>query len=413
MTTIANAAQGKGSLAMTTTSEATAAVERVRDVLERHLKEGSIAGAVALVARGDNAQITAVGARALGSTDPMRRDTIFRIASLTKPITAAAAMMLIEEGKIRLDEPIDRLLPELAHRRVLKHLDGPLNDTVPARRPITVEDLLTFRLGLGAVLAPPHTYPIQHAIHELGLMGFGPPDPTSPLAPDEWIRRLSQLPLMAQPGETWLYTAGSNVLGVLIARAESKPLPQVLKERVFVPLGMADTGFFVPEAKHGRFAAAYRPAATGLQLYDGVDHSGWGRSPAFPAGDSGLVSTIDDYFAFSRMLSRHGRPGERRLLSDVSIRTMTRDHLTTKQREEGRVVLGPNRGWGYGLAVHIATSPDGVPVGAFGWDGGSGTSWRVDPATDRTVIVLTQTEFASPEPPAIHKDVWRSVFTTA
>ena len=184
-----------------------------------HVARGYAPGVVALIGRGEDSHVMAVGAKALGGTDPMHRDTIFRIASLTKPITATAAMMLIEEGRLRLDEPVDRLLPELGDRRVLRRIDGPLDYTVPARRPITVEDVLTFRLGLGVLMAPPGTYPIQRAITALGLVGFGPPDPTSPHDPDEWMRRLGTLPLMAQPGEQWIYTTGSNLLGVLIARA--------------------------------------------------------------------------------------------------------------------------------------------------------------------------------------------------
>jgi CubicO group peptidase (beta-lactamase class C family) len=383
--------------------------ERVRSVLERQIENGSITGAVVLLGQSADADVIAVGTTALETAHPMRLDTIFRIASLTKPVVAAAAMMLVEEGKLRLEEPVDRLLPELAGRRVLRTLDGPLDDTVPAHRPITLEDVLSFRCGLGVVLAPPGSYPIQQAIAELGLVGFGPPNPAAPIGPDEWMQRLSTLPLMAQPGEDWLYTAASNILGVLIARAEGKPLPQVLKERIFGPLDMSDTGFFVPEAQRSRFTAAYRPGRQGLQLRDSIEDSAWGAPPAFPAGDSGLVSTGRDFFAFTRTLSQSALPG-RSLISRASIAAMTTDHLTAAQRQGGHLILGPDRSWGYGLAIQVARSPEGVPAGAFGWDGGSGTSWRFDPATEQTVIVLTQTEFTSPDPPQIHKDVWRAVF---
>jgi len=201
---------------------------RVRAVLERHVAAGAAPGAVALVGRGWEAEVVVVGNRAKESPGPMRRDGIFRIASMTKPILAAAALQLVEEGRLRLDEPVDRFLPELADRRVLKQIGSELHETVPARRPITLEDLLTFRCGLGIVLAPPGTHPIQQRISELGLVGFGPPDPASPLGPDEWLAKLGTLPLMAQPGEQWMYNTGSYVLGVLLARASRVSLPQLL-----------------------------------------------------------------------------------------------------------------------------------------------------------------------------------------
>jgi CubicO group peptidase (beta-lactamase class C family) len=170
----------------------------------------------------------------------VQRDTIFRIASMTKPITASAAMILIEECKLRLDEPVDRLLPELADRRVLKRLDGPLDDTEPAKRPITLRDLLTFCMGFSIVMAPPGAYPIQTAVNDL-LLGQGMPQPSLQPGPDEWIRRFGTLPLMHQPGEKWMYHTGSDVLGVLIARASGQPFDAFLQERVFKPLGMKDS----------------------------------------------------------------------------------------------------------------------------------------------------------------------------
>ncbi len=386
------------------------ALARVRSDLLGHLARGDATGAVALIGRGEQTHVIAVGNKTLAGGDPMRRDTIFRIASMTKPVVAAAAMMLVEDGKLRLDEPVHRLLSELADRRVLRRIDGPLDDTVPADRAITVEDVLTFRLGLGLVLAPPDAYPIQRAISKLGLVGFGPPDPTSPHGPDEWIRRLATLPLMAQPGEQWLYTTGSNVLGVLIARASGRSLPAFLRERIFDPLDMADTAFHVPPDKLDRLAAAYRPNAGALELYDDAANGGWSAPPAFPAGDAGLVSTVDDFCAFSRLLLRRGRVGGRQLLSEASVAAMTRDHLTPTQRAGGQFILGPHSGWGYGMSVTIDASAEGVPAGAYGWAGGLGTTWIAEPRSKMTAILLTQTLFTSPDPPAMHKDFWRGVF---
>lgn len=281
-------------------------VVNVRRVLEAQQAEGYAAGMVALVSVGDDAEAAWTGRTALSGGSPAARDTLFRIASMTKPVTAVAAMMLVEEGKLALDEPVDRLLPELANRRVLRRIDGPLDETEPAARPVTVEDLLTFRLGIGLVFGP-GDWPIRKAT--AGLAGFGPPDPSSALGPDAWMRRLGELPLMAQPGEQWLYTAGSNVLGVLIARASGMSLPAFFERRIFGPLGMRDTAFHAPAAKVGRLAVAYRREAGELLVHDQAAGGAWSRPPAFPAGDSGLVSTVDDFNAFSRMLLKGGVAG--------------------------------------------------------------------------------------------------------
>ena len=296
---------------------------RLHEVLAGYVERGAVPGVVALLARHGETHVETIGGKTLGGGDPIRRDTIFRIASMTKPITAAAAMILVEECRLRLDEPVDRLLPELAGRRVLKRLDGPLDDTVPAKRPITVRDLLTFRLGFGIVMAPPGTYPIQRAASELDL-GQGPPQPQTPPAPDEWIRRFGTLPLMHQPGERWMYNTGSDVLGVLIARASGQPFETFLRERIFEPLGMNDTGFSVPAAKLDRLATSYwTNSETGaLEVYDKAEGGQWSRPPAFPSGGGGLVSTVDDYLAFARMLLNNGKHDGERILS----RAVGRNH---------------------------------------------------------------------------------------
>ena len=381
----------------------------IRRALERRVASGFAAGIVALVGEGEASEAIAAGAQALGGP-PMRADTLFRIASMTKPITAVAALMLVEDGKLSLDEPVDRLLPELAGRRVLRRLDGPLDDTEPANRPITVEDLLTFKLGIGLLFGSPADHPILAAIAERQLAGFGPPLPDETYGPDEWMRRLGELPLMAQPGERWLYTAGSNVLGVLIARAGGAPFPDFLRQRIFEPLAMSDTAFFVPPDKQPRLAESYRPTPGSLERYT-ASPTAWKTPPKFPAGDSGLVSTAPDFFAFSRFLLRGGVAGDgRRLLSEASIRAMTRDHLTAEQRAGGQPILAPGQGWGYGVGVTNQRTAEGVPPGAYGWMGGLGTSWIADPVNDRTVVVLTQRAFASPGDFQAHAEVWRAVY---
>jgi len=286
----------------------------VRRKLERAVSTGFAPGLVGLIAQGKNVDVTTVGRMAIDGP-PMQRNTIFRIASMSKPITAAAVMMLIDDGKLRLDEPVDRLLPELANRRVLRRLDGPIDDTVPARRAITVEDLLTFRLGWGLIIATPWKHPIQRAIAELRIVGFGPPDPPTPFDSDEWMRRLGTLPLFAQPGEQWLYTTGSDIQGMLIVRASGQPLSAFLADRIFGPLGMNDTGFHVPAAKIGRLATAYRPKDGTLVIADEPLSGKWSRPPLFEQGDAGLVSTADDYLAFARLLLAGGQHQGRPLLS--------------------------------------------------------------------------------------------------
>ncbi|HEX4192885.1 MAG TPA: serine hydrolase domain-containing protein, partial [Stellaceae bacterium] len=201
-----------------------ARLSRMHEIMAGHVERGLAPGLVTLVARHGEAHVDVIGRRSLDSAPSdsggvMRRDTIFRITSMTKPVAAVAAMILVEECKLRLDEPVDRFLPELADRRVLKRLDGPLDDTVPAQRPISLRDLLTFRSGYGMVWGAPDKFPILHAIGDLGIVGFGPPDPAAPHRPDEWLKRLGTLPLFHQPGEKWLYNTGASILGVLIARA--------------------------------------------------------------------------------------------------------------------------------------------------------------------------------------------------
>jgi CubicO group peptidase (beta-lactamase class C family) len=386
---------------------------RMRNIMAGFVERGEVPGLVTLVSRRGEVHVDAIGMKAAGGSDPIRRDTIFRISSMTKPITAVATMILVEECKVRLDEPVDRLLPELASRRVLKRLDGPLDDTVPANRPITVRDLLTFRMGLGVVMAPPDTYPIQKAASELGIVGFGPPNPTTPHDPDEWIRRLATLPLMHQPGERWMYNTGSYVLGVLIARASGQELPAFFRERIFEPLGMKDTGFSVPATKLDRLATSYwvNPGTGALELYDEAEGGQWSRPPTFPDAGAGLVSTIDDYLAFGQMMLNKGKRGSERILSRPSVETMTTDQLTPEQKAVSGLVPGyfDSHGWGFGVSIVTRRDDMAGPVGRFGWDGGLGTSWYSDPREDMVTILMTQrAEF--PLFSRVYLDFWTSVY---
>ncbi len=385
-------------------------LDRMHDVMAGYVERGEVPGMVTLVSRRGEVHVDAIGLKAVGGRDPIRRDTIFRIASMTKPITAAATMILVEECKLRLDEPVDRLLPELADRKVLKRLDGPLDDTVPEKRPITVRDLLTFRMGFGLVLAPPDTYPIQKAMREQQIVIPSWPA-TMLLMPDEWIRRLGTLPLMRQPGEGWMYNTGSDVLGVLIARASGQPFEAFLRERILAPLGMNDTGFSVPKAKLNRLASCYwsNHASKKLELFDGPDGQ-WSRPPAFPAGSSGLVSTADDFAAFGQMMLNKGKVGRERILSRPTVETMTTDQLTPEQRVAAAPIIGGSSGWGFGMS--IVTKPDSVaaPPGRYGWNGGLGTTWWSDPKENMVAILLTQRTFESADPPSVCRDFWTSAY---
>jgi CubicO group peptidase (beta-lactamase class C family) len=372
---------------------------RLHEIMAGHVAHGAAPGLVSLVSRRGEVEIDAIGVTALGGRQAVRPDTIFRISSMTKPVTAVAALILLEECVLRLDEPVERFLPELASRRVVRRIDGPVDDTVPARRPITVRDLLTFRMGFGGYFGP---CPVNDAAAPLQL-GAGPPQPSLPPAPDEWMRRFSTLPLMFQPGERWLYHTGADVLGVLIARASGQPFEAFLRERVFGPLGMKDTAFYATPANLGRLAASYitDPETGLLQVYDRPDGQ-WSTPPAFPSGGAGLVSTAPDFLAFAEMLLRGGAP----LLSRPSVQTMTTDQLTPAQKAVSG--LSPDdfdaSGWGFCVSVVTRREHPAAPVGQYGWDGGLGTVWRNDPSEQMITILMTNSAFASPRLPEFAED---------
>jgi len=383
----------------------TPGVEALDGVLGHHVEQAEVPGLVALVARGDDVHVAAVGHKAFGDSEPIGRDAIFRIASITKPIVGVAAMLLIEDGAMALEDPAGRWLPELAEPRVLRRLDSELDDTVPADRPITVEDVLSFRFGFGSIMDP-GPYPVQRAENELGLKTLSSPWPPADLTPDEWIARLGSLPLLDQPGTRWRYNTGASVAGVLIERVVGRPLGDVLAERIFSPLGMPDTGFYVTADQRDRFTTFYVPGDRpgDLRVLDRPD--GWYSSPPkWPDAAGWLVSTVDDLWAFASMLASGGR----RLLSAESVRQMTRDRMTSRDRAESRIFLGDHSGWGLMMLVPAADGSTGVP-GGFGWEGGSGTVWRTDPATGLTGILLTQRMVTSPEPSDLVKDFWSAAY---
>lgn len=376
----------------------------MHDVLAGYVGRGEVPGLVGLISRHDETHVEAIGTRSIGG-EPIARDTIFRIASMSKPVTAAATMVLVEEGLVRLDEPVDRLLPELSERRVLRAVDGPVGDTVRANRAITVRDLLMFTAGFGYLFAP-RLYPIHEATAELGLSA-GPPRPASLPTPDEYMRRLGTLPLLFQPGTSWLYNTGAEVLSVLIARAAGQSFERFLQERLFEPLDMKDTGFVVPAAKLGRLTTSYvnNRETQALDVYDAAETSDWQKAPAFPNGAGGLLSTVDDYLAFGRMLMNGGRLGNARILSRPSVELMTTDQLTAE--EKANCGFGPemfaHHGWGF--CLYIVTRRAGLDsVGSYGWSGGLGSSWESDPREDMITILLTSKLWDSATPPPVFGD---------
>jgi CubicO group peptidase (beta-lactamase class C family) len=386
----------------------------LHDTLAAHIGRGEVPGLVAIVSRHGRVAVEVMGTKTAGSADPVQRDTLFRITSMTKPVTAVAAMILVEDGKLRLDEPVDRLLPELADRRVLRRIDGPLDDSVPAARAITVRDLLTMRLGFGIVWGPPDGTPIQRAASVLQLGAFGPPRPQEPPPPDEWIRRFATLPLMHQPGERWMYNTGIEVLSVLVPRAAGMPLEDFMRRRIFEPLGMKDTSFAVPETEIDRLPTSYMTRSfeggTGFDVYDPV-RGQWSKPPAFPSGSAGLVSTADDFLAFGLMLLGGGERAGARILSKASVEQMTSDQLTAGQKALSEMPppgFWSNHGWGLGMAV--VTGPDeltGASAG-YGWSGGLGTSWSNDPTRGTCAILMTQ-RGAFPALDPVYRDFWRAV----
>jgi CubicO group peptidase (beta-lactamase class C family) len=381
-------------------------MSKLRDILEANVGTGPVPGAVGLVARDGRVEVQAVGCADVQGSAPMARDSIFRIASITKPITAAAVLMLVEDGRIALDDPVRRWLPELASLVVVRTAAAPVDDVVAAARPITVADLLTFRAGYGfpADFSLPAVGPLFSELKQ------GPPQPQLVPPPDEWMTALSRIPLLHQPGEAWLYNTCSDIQGVLIARVSGRPLPDFLAERLFGPLGMSDTGFEVPAGKRGRFTSYYRAGpAGGLELAD-APNGQWSSPPAFPSGAGGLVSTAGDWHRFAQMLLSGGTGGGRRLLSPESVRQMTTDHLTASQREASRLFL-EGQGWGFGGSVDVAAiDPWNVP-GRYGWVGGTGTAAHISASTGAVTILLSQLELAGPAPPALMRDFWRYAAT--
>jgi CubicO group peptidase (beta-lactamase class C family) len=386
-----------------------ARLARVDALLHRAVEQGVIAGAVALLWRRGTVRASYVGEQALGGA-PLRPDSLFRIASITKPILAVATMSLVEEGRLALDGSVERWLPELAGRRVLRSPLAPLADTVPAARAITLRDLLTMRCGLGALdFFDGPKAPLAAAMEAAGVA----PGPFAFAGDaDEYMRRIGSLPLAHQPGERWLYHTASDLLGVLLARAEGKSLGAVLQQRALGPLGMTDTGFAVPEAQLGRLCAAYRAGPDGrLALLDPARGGRFAAAPGFESGGAGLVSTADDLLALGRMLLAGGRHGDLRVLGRTTVAAMVTDQVTPAQKAASPFFPGfwEARGWGLGLGVVTRRDAPHATPGRFGWDGGFGTSFWCDPEEELIGVLLTQRQLDAAGI-ALYEGFWSGVY---
>lgn len=376
---------------------------RLGDRLERLVETRFVPGAMAVLARHGEVHVEATGTLAFegpGAATPMSGDTICRLGSLSKPIVAACAMTLVEDCTLRLDDPVDDLLPELAGMSVLVDPAGGLEDTVPAHSSITLRHLLTYTLGTGMVITPD---PIAEALNAI-----------DELAADEWIRRLGELPLVHHPGERWMYDTAANVTGVLIARATGRSFEAALRERVCEPLGMKDTGFSVGAEHLGRLATAYgqHDNDAGEPVVEDAPDGRWSRPPIFESGGGGLASTADDLLAFGSALLAGGTYGGERVLSRPAVTLMTSDQLTPAQKAVSGFWPGyfDAMGWGFGLSVVTRRAQLSPSVGSYGWPGFYGTVWYNDPAEDLTTIFLLQRAHAGDQRLPMWRDLWTSVY---
>ena len=356
-----------------------------RTSIVQAVESGLLSGAVTLVwHRGNVLQVNEIGQRDVEAKLPMRRDSIFRIASMTKPVTVAAAMALAEEGKLSLSDPVTEWLPEMAGMRVLTDPKGPLDSTVPARRAITVDDLMTHRSGLAYAFSV--TGPISRAYSQVSLRQ----------EQDQWLAEVAALPLVHQPGERLTYSQATEVLGIILSRIEGKSLQTVLSERILQPLGMSDTGFFISPDKRNRATTMYR-----LDQNSVLQHDVMGpipvKEPKFCQGGAGLVSTADDYLKFIRMLLEGGTVDGTRVLSPESVAAMRTDQLTDEQKKYPFLGMPFWIGRGFGLNLSVVTDPSRSAqlfgpggLGTFSWPGAYGTWWQADPANDLILIYLIQ-----------------------
>jgi CubicO group peptidase (beta-lactamase class C family) len=360
-------------------------VAGIWDVLDGQVAAGRMPGYAAAVRIGGETAVRTGGHLATGpDSAPVREDTLFRIASIAKPMGGALTLSLVQDGVLGLDDPIARWLPEAANARVLAAPGAPLDQTVAAVRPVTVRHLLAGTSGWGVTAADS---PIRAAMQERGVH----PGPLPPrLSPDEFAARLTAIPLAFQPGEGWSYDSGVDLLGVLLARAAGKPLSDLMAQRITGPLGMADTSFWT--AQTGRLATAYLPGPDGLRVPD-PPAGAFAAPPPFEKLSGGLVSTVADVLRFYTAMADDGAP----ILDPRSTALLTADALTPEQRRQAEPFIGPGTSWGLGTGVDLAAAQPWMSPGRWGWSGGSGTTAYVDPVRDTVSVLLTQRAMTGPD----------------
>jgi CubicO group peptidase (beta-lactamase class C family) len=380
----------------------TARLMALTNAMQGYVERGEVAGVVSMVwRRGEIGYFEPLGLRDEAAHLPMERDTLFRIASMTKPVTSAAILMLIEEDRLALDTPVTLWLPELAALRVLRDPLGSLDDTDPLKAPLTVLDLLTHRAGFAYHFTTTGALSEAYATAFNGFHAHGDNG--------AWLARIAELPLMFQPGSRWHYGIATDVLGVLIERVSGMPLAEFFRTRIFEPLGMRDTAFWVPDAQLARLATAYNvePGTGRRVIEDHPSASHWANPQRFQSGGGGLVSTAQDYLQFAQLLLGRGRLGATRLLSHRSVDLMRSNFLTREQRRVpafGHVLWA---GQGFGLGVSVVDDPaQQLPLGyrstgSFGWPGAYGTSWFADPVENLIGLMLIQRRSIEPFPMAI------------
>jgi CubicO group peptidase (beta-lactamase class C family) len=366
-------------------------------------------GYSAFLSRRDRHRSFVAGVQDFQSRVPMSPDTIFRVASITKPVVAAAAMILVDEGRLDLHGPIDRWIPELADRKVVRSLSGAVDDVVPASRRITLHDLLTMQMGLGAIFVPPGSSALVQKFADLGVApGPGLFSGTS----QSFLDRLASLPLAYHPGERWLYHTGMDVAGILVARVAGTSLSHFLEERLTGPLGMTDTGFFIPAAKAHRLATLYGQDPDG-RLQPDLTASDMLRPPAMESGGGGLVSTASDFGRFGRMLLDDGKVGDRHVLSSRSVRLMLSDQVSPAVKEASPFFPGFWDGFGWGLGLAVSRRPDSISMpGRAGWWGGTGTTLFVDPHSATVAVLLSQSMMTKPDDTAVSNEFLEAAFGT-
>jgi CubicO group peptidase (beta-lactamase class C family) len=386
-----------------------ARLARIDAAMQRYIDAKEIPGAVTLVARrGKIVHVGVQGTKAFESADPMTRDTIFRIYSMTKPVTSVATLLLYEEGKLRLTDPVSKWIPELAKPRVLRDKDGPLDATDPSPSEITLRDLLTHCSGLVYSFTTEGT--LAKAYADADVSGSG-----SALPSAEWAKRLGALPLAHAPGTKWNYSVSTDVLGLLVERVSGMPFAEFLQTRIFGPLDMKDTAFSVSDDKLARFATNYVVANGVATVQDAPATSTYRKPPAFPSGGGGLVSTADDYARFALMLAGGGKLGSTRILSRKTIELMASDHLTPSEFAtfglRGYRAFGGNS---FGLGVMVQTEQAGYrglgSLGKNGWGGAAGTWYWVDPEEELVAVLMIQRMALGSAPIAISRDFETAVY---